>query len=383
VADGPSSGDDAAIRKRSLIAIYAAAAAFAFTFGLTTPLLSVVLESRGANGIAIGLNGAMPALGILVSAPMVPLAIRKAGTVPFMLGSIAVAGATIALLRATDHLALWMILRFLYGMAINGLLMVSETWINRIVTPETRGRAIALYATAFAAAFAAGPILVATLPPDSWTPYLIAIGVLAATAVPLGAIRRSAPDFGARPTAHLLAYFRVAPALLAAVIVLSFIDGAVVVHLIVYAIRQGADLAAAAGMVSAFVLGNIALQLPIGWLADRFDKGKVLAGCAAAGLAGSVALPFVVTAGQAVAWPVLVAWGGFSYGLYTVALAGVGERFAGVNLIGANAAVAVTWGLGGIIGPALAGTALDVSGRLRLPAALATACVMLQARISL
>ncbi len=44
--------------------------------------------------------------------------------------------------------------------------------------------------------------------------------------------------------------------------------------------RAGRDRGAL--WLSAFVIGNVVLQWPIGWVADHFDRRVVLAGCALA-----------------------------------------------------------------------------------------------------
>ena len=108
-------GLTAADRRRSLIAIYGAAAAFGFTFGLSSPLLSLILESRQVGSSVIGLNGAMTALGILASAPVIPFLIRKFGVMRFITTSVSLVTLTLLLLRAVDDLSIWFPLRFLFG----------------------------------------------------------------------------------------------------------------------------------------------------------------------------------------------------------------------------------------------------------------------------
>jgi hypothetical protein len=51
-----------------------------------------------------------------------------------------------------------------------------------------------------------------------------------------------------------------------------------------------------------------------------------------------------------------------------MALAVLGDEFRGVELISGAAAFAATWGIGGIIGPPIAGAALDSFGVDALPA---------------
>ena len=49
-------------------------------------------------------------------------------------------------------------------------------------------------------------------------------------------------------------------------------------------------------------------------------------------------------------WPLLFVVGATGYGIYTMALIELGNRFTGSALVAGNAAFAVMWGIGGIAG---------------------------------
>ena len=66
-------------------------------------------------------------------------------------------------------------------------------------------------------------------------------------------------------------------------------------------------------------------------------------------------------------WPLLFIWGGAAFGVYTVALAGLGDRYSGAMLLTGSAAFGLMWGVGGIIGPASAGGAMQLWGPAGLP----------------
>ena len=362
-------------RRRSLIAIYGAAAAFGFTFGLSSPLLSLILESRQVGSSLIGLNGAMTALGFLASAPVIPFLIRQFGVMRFITSSVLMAMLALLLMRAIDDLAIWFPLRFMFGVALNGLLLMSETWINQIADTARRGRAIGIYVTVLAAAFALGPMIIPLTGTEGWTPFVIAAAAILSSAAAFLPVRRIAPRFDDPQTVAVLSFFRVAPTLMAAVAAVAVIDGALIVHLAVYGLRLEATLAIAAGMVSAFMVGNVLLQIPFGWMADRLNGYRVLATCAVVGIICGLAIATLGPA-DAILWPILVIWGGFTYGMYTIALTLLGHRFSGNNLVAANAAFALMWGVGGIAGPAAGGLAMDAIGPPGLPLTIVVTCVL-------
>ena len=359
--------------RRSLVAIYAAAAAFGFMLGLSSPLLSLILESRDVGSSLIGLNGAIASLGFLASAPIIPVLVRKLGIIRFIASSVVTATISLLLLRAIDDIAAWFVLRFILGAAISGLLLISETWINQIADPASRGRAIGIYVTVITAAFAAGPMIIPITGTDSWAPFIVgALAILVSGAAFLP-VRKIAPKFDDRQSVWLLSFFTVAPTLMAAVAVVAIIDGAMIVHLAVYGLRLEAGLTIATAMVSAFLIGNVLLQVPLGWMADRLNGYRVLAICSIAGVLCSFAV-VIFTPNHYIILPFLVILGGFTYGLYTIALTLLGERFSGNNLVAANAAFAIMWGVGGIAGPAVGGLAMDAVGPQGLPFTIVVTC---------
>ncbi|TIX29868.1 MAG: MFS transporter, partial [Mesorhizobium sp.] len=77
-------------------------------------------------------------------------------------------------------------------------------------------------------------------------------------------------------------------------------------------------------------------------------------------------LPLLIT--TPLVWPVLVVMGAVGYGVYTMALVELGSRFKGSLLVAGNAAFALMWGAGGIVGPPGAGALMQAVGPLGLPA---------------
>ena len=64
---------------RNLVAACAAISVFGFAFGMTYPLLSLILEVRGVSSDMIGINSAMMPLGILLISPAIPYAVKRYG----------------------------------------------------------------------------------------------------------------------------------------------------------------------------------------------------------------------------------------------------------------------------------------------------------------
>ena len=64
---------------RNLVAACSAITVFGFAFGMSYPLMSLILESRGVASDMIGINSAMMPLGILLFSSVIPVATRHFG----------------------------------------------------------------------------------------------------------------------------------------------------------------------------------------------------------------------------------------------------------------------------------------------------------------
>lgn len=326
-------------------------------FGLTFPLLNLLLERQGLPGHSIGLNTAMGALGVLVVTPLVPWAIRMAGTRGFVLASLAASAVFLLAMKWTGNYYAWFPLRFLLGATTAGLFVVSEAWINQLADDASRGRLMGTYAACLSVGFATGPILIQFIGIDGWRPFIAGAGLFLVAGIVVLLTGKQAPDFGKSKNRGFLSFLRLAPIAIVGGLLYGAVETGAFGLLPPYAVRNGLAEIAAASLLSAVAAGNILLQYPIGWLADRTSPVRVMALCAVLGVAGSLSLPFVV--GSMAIWPILIIWGGTITGLYTISLMILGRRFKGGELASANAALITAYGFGALAGPVALGGAMD------------------------
>ena len=138
-------------RRRNLIAVTAAMAATSLIYGLSVPLLSLILQERGIGGTLIGSQAAVQSLAILLISPLLPNYMSKIGPAILMLAAILVSLVAFLLLPFFPSMLAWFVLRFTIGAAGSVLWVCGEAWINQVAEDSTRGRVIAIYSMAVAA----------------------------------------------------------------------------------------------------------------------------------------------------------------------------------------------------------------------------------------
>ncbi len=365
---------------RELLLVVATASLASVTLSLGLPLLSIVLHAHGVEPGVIGLNTAVGGLGSLAAAPAAEPIARRLGAVRTMRAALATAALALLLFPLRVDPWLWALWRVLLGGAGAVLFIVGEAAINALAPPDRRARLLALYATSFSLGFAAGPVLLAITGSEGWLPFLVAAGFLSAAALPLRGVNgvdrllAAAPGEARPPLAVLL---RRAGLPLAGVLVYGLLETSFFALLPIYLLASGRPEGRAALLLSVWIAGNILFQLPIGRLADRVGARSTLAGCAVLSAVLSLLLDPALAVGWP-AWPLLLVAGGTMGAFYTLSLVLVGERFAGNELVRANAAFVASFQVGLLTGPTAVGAAMGQfgPGAFAWPLAVASAALL-------
>ncbi len=349
----------AAERRRSLIAVIASMAVTAMIYGLTMPLLALVLDAQGVDSTLIGLNTAAQSLAVFVVAPFAPRLIGALGPARLMIYAIATSLVVFLLLRVFDNVYAWFPLRFVLGSAGIFLWVAGETWINQIADERTRGRTVGLYSAALSGGFAIGPLILSQTGSEGWTPFLVSAAIIAVSASPILLAAGTAPRFKGRASAPLSTFLLLAPAIMLLNLAFAAADISLLTFLPIYALDIGLDQTASLYLLTLLGIGGMAFQLPMGWLADHMNRLLLLIACVVVTISGLALMPFVIAAKP---WNLLYVFlfGGVFGALYGIGVILLGERFRGADLASASAVFTMMWGLGSVVGPSLSGAAMDL-----------------------
>lgn len=357
----PSNPAAAAGSRRTLVPVFAACAAIGLQAGVGMPLVPLALEQQGYDRLTIGLVSAAWGIGMLLFGTRIPALAARFGAVPAIIGAVVIGALINASYTVTSGPIAWAILTFLHGVFGGVPWVVSEIWMNVVVEERQRGRVMGIYAMMVALGMALGPMVLQVVGVYGPVPFLTGAALSLLVAVPLLPHWRTAPVIRVDAASGFSAVVVLAPLAMFAAFACGLGEQVAFSFLPVYAVGAGVPADTGALWLSAFVLGNVVLQWPIGWLADHADRRLVLAGCTlvSAGLVISLAL---VPAQWTGTIAVVALWGGVSFSIYPVGLALLGQRFRGGDIARANTAFSLLYILGGLIGRPLAGGAMDVLG---------------------
>lgn len=346
----------------SLIAAISAISAVGIAIGLGLPLLSIILEKRGISSTLIGLNAAMAGVASMVAAPITTKIAHDCGVARTMMFAVLIAAISAIGFYYADAFWMWFPLRFTFHGATTTLFILSEFWINEAAPPRRRGLVLGIYATVLAIGFAIGPLLFSALGSDGVLPFLVGAAIIMLAIIPIFIARHESPVLDTKPDRHFFHYIFLVPTATAAVFAFGAVSAGGLSLFPIYAIRSALTEAQAALLLTVMGIGNMAFQIPLGLYSDKLrDRRPLLTAMAVLGVAGSLALPFLIQNWIMMA-VVLFFWGGCVSGLYTVGLAHLGSRLSGADLAAANAAFIFCYAVGTVVGPQGIGAAIDIAG---------------------
>lgn len=343
---------------------------FGVSQGLCYPLFSLILQDQGVDSALIGLNSAMMPIGMVVFAPLLPLATRRLGSTTVALSCTVLLLVSLGFMGLVQNVWFWFPMRFLLGLGISGLFVTSEIWINIMGSSQGRGRRLGLFSSSLSLGVAAGPFLLTVTGTKGWPPFLAGLAIVAVAIVLLLLVFRRLPDVGTEQGGSIRAFLPLAPGLLLIVGLVAAFDQALLALFPVYGTTRGLTEREIAFAITVWATGNILFPIPIGWLADRWSRRGTMALLCVLTIAGAALLPLVMSSPKLL-WLLLFVWGPSSYNVYTLAIIELGTRFKGTLLLAGNSAFAVMWGIGGMTGPPALGLAIDRFGVNGLPAGLA------------
>ncbi len=346
---------------RLLLPVFAACGAIGLQAGVALPLVPLALERQGADNLTIGVVAAAWAIGMLATASHIPRLAARFGAVPFIIAAVVAGSAITVAYTLTDSVIVWFVLTFLHGVVGGVPWVVSEIWMNVVVEEKRRGRVMGVYAMLVALGLALGPFVLQIVGVYGPAPFLTCAALALLVALPLLPYWKTAPLIEHTADSGYRTVIVAAPLAMLAAFACGLGEQVAFSFLPVYAVGAGVSAQTGALWLSAFVIGNVILQWPIGWMADHFDRRVVLAGCTLAAAVLVLLLP-AVSAQSLMIVGLIMLWGGLSFAIYPVGLALLGQNFVGGDIARANTAFSMLYIVGGLIGRPLAGAAMDAAG---------------------
>lgn len=350
------------MRRLSLIAPVILGVAFTqIALGLMATLIPLLLLHEGLSAEVIGVIASMYFAGFLAGALSGPRIIARLGHIRAF--TVLAAISAVVSMVMTARVDPWTIAaaRFVIGYACSGVFLVTESWINDRAEPSTRGRFFAVYLVVNWGAAAAGPLLLSVTAPS---PGLFAVtgALFAAALVPMALTAQPNPQIRPGPRLGLRALFALSPVGLACSLAAGLLNSSFYSLMPVYLGGLGFDAHDVSRFASIVVLAALAVQLPLGAIADRIERRRLTLIVLAVALTASLALVFLAGANfvAIIICGCLIA--ASMSPLYGLGAGQTNDRLERGDYVAAASGLLFIWSVGAAIGPSLAGIMMGAFG---------------------
>lgn len=351
--------------------------------GLGGSLVGVRTQVEDFGNTLTGLVMAGYFLGFFIGSIIVPRMMARVGHVRVFGALTALASLTILIYPLFIDPYVWTAMRVLTGVSYAGLYIVVESWLNEKATNDTRGQMLAIYLVVSSLGVAGGQLLLNLYDPANFELFTVVSVLISLAAVPVLVSAARAPDFEAPESLGPLRLYKVSPLGTIGMVLVGMTAGILIGMGPAYGFKMYGTEFASLFMTAIFV-GGFLFTWPIGKLSDIFDRRTVIvcvvAACVGVGIFGlffqdPAALNQLQTYQRFYSFDgsgilndanilllVALVFGGMALPLYSLCIAHTNDHLTTKQMVAASSTLIMANGLGAMVGPSIAGLAMDMVG---------------------
>ncbi|MFD2740878.1 MFS transporter [Sulfitobacter aestuarii] len=333
-----------------------------FGGGINALILPVRGSAEGFSALSLGLLGTGWAVGYVSGCIMTAPLVARVGHVRAFGAMAAIAAISILFSAIMITPWAWILLRGICGFCFAGTAMVVESWLSDQVAPASRGRVFGVYTMVNLAATTAGQMMLTLGDPNGFVFFAWAAIFYCLALVPTAISSSSTPVPLASVKLNLRSLWRNSPVAVFAVFWVGVSNASFATLAAVYAERVGLILAAVAVFTSVPILAGALMQIPVGLMSDKMDRRFVLVGVAVLALAADLGFLLLAPEGRMLNLVLAALLGGSIYAMYPLIVAHANDHAEPGSSIQISGGLLLTYGVGSIIGPLLAGYAMAEVG---------------------
>ncbi|MEM9580620.1 MAG: MFS transporter [Pseudomonadota bacterium] len=350
----------------SFAALFLSVALLQLSSGGVGPLDALSGSALGFTTQQIGMLGSAHFVGFFVGCWWAPRLMGSVGhSRAFAAFTASGAIGLLAHMLVIDAYA-WALMRMATGLCVAGCYTVIEAWLQSKVTNETRGRTMGVYRVVDMGGSLVAQMMIAVLEPASYVSYNLLALLCCAALLPITLTKTRQPQTPGTPRLRPMLAVTRSPLAAAGVIVAALSSASFRMVGPIYGQEVGLAAGQIAYFLAAFVLGGALAQLPVGWLADKYDRRWVLIWLSVAAVLSCVSTVVIGAAGTTATMLNAFFFGLTTFPIYSVAAAHAHDFASDDERVELSAALMFFFALGAIASPLVSSNLIDWYG----PAAL-------------
>lgn len=317
--------------------------------GVVATLVSFRLESAGTRAGIIGLVATCYFIGLTIGALRALPIIQRVGHIRTFAAAVSLLSASTLAYTVVEGAGFWALLRFIDGLCVAAVFVCLESWLNERAEPSTRGSVLAAYMISLYAGQALGQFLL-NIDSTAAAAFVASSLLVSLSVLPIALTRLEEPAVARQAPLSVRSLYAASPLGVVGCGMTGLMLGAFYGLGAVYARRMGLEMADIALFMSVVIAGGVALQWPVGWLSDRFDRRMVIVATLLGATAVCGGLAWLGGTG-----PLLLIlgafFGGLSFALYPLCVAHTNDHLSADQRVSASGGLVLTYSIGAAAGP--------------------------------
>ena len=240
--------------------------------GLQNTVIALRASVENYPNWIIGLMTSFYFLGFVFGAHYSSKAISEVGHMRTF-AALASLAPSISLLHVlAENEVLWIAYRFIYGFCVASLYLVIESWLNSLSNTKNRAQILSIYMIISFLFVSIGQSLVGLAKPTEFTLFAVSSILISLALVPLSLSKTKQPEISSVKSFGIRKLFSVSPLATVGSFSTGLTIGAFWGLGIIFFLKAGMPVSHAGFALSISYLGGLALQYPIGYLSDIFDR---------------------------------------------------------------------------------------------------------------
>ena len=335
---------------RSVIPLFAGLVLLMVATGLVGSLVGIRAELEGFPTLAIGAVMAMYYGGFLVGSLLIPGRLASVGHIRVFSGLSATAAAAALTYPLFPNVVVWGLLRFAAGLAMAGVYIAVESWLNARASNETRGRLLGTYALVVTLGLGLGQTLLGAGDPEGFELFTL-VGILITVAVvPVALFRLPEPEQRIPSTVSLGGLVQFAPLGVLGVAVAGAAGGSIYALGAVYGTRVGLTHAQVGAFMALSLVVAAGSQYPLGALSDRFPRRRVILAVSVGAAATACTAAWLAPTGAGL-FTAAAIYGALTFPMYSLSVSHINDAAPAHQLVSVAAGIMFVYGVGSVVGP--------------------------------
>lgn len=359
----------------SFSSLYTATLLMLLGSGLLSTYLGLRLSAANVSEIWIGILMTGYYVGLVMGAAVGHRLIARVGHIRAFVASAGVVTASVLGHALTSSVEVWLLLRWLVGVAMMCQYMVLESWLNEQAESHQRGRVFAGYMLVTFFGLGLGQLVLTLMPELSVRHVILVAMCFALCLVPVAVTRRLHPAPLHPAPLEIRLFVQRIPQALSTIGVAGLLLGSFYGLAPAYANSIGLDTQFIGIFMAVTIGAGLVAQWPAGWLSDRLDRSCMIQVNAI--ILTTVSLLIALVSLPQMLMVLTVLFGLLAFTLYPLAVALANDHVEQEQRVLLSAMLLVTFGLGAAAGPLLGSVLMKFGGPAMLYVFMACSSLLL------